>query len=164
LNGEAYLQYRQHFAAQAPDGELAALVGLESALAPARPANATSFLAAEVKVAVAGVELSFLQVRVKFLRGWLSQLLVSLPTPDNLKAQVDAERAFDKLVKSRFPLLATKEGELVRLQGAISMLGDQPGEVGELARKLDGVLRGIAEDFASFSKRLLEVRAALPRA
>ena len=37
---------------------------------------------------------------------------------------------------------------------------EEPAERGENARKLDQALRGIAEDLASFFKRLLEARAA----
>src|SRR5205823_10169781 len=146
LNGEAYLMYRESFKAAAPDGELASLLGLENALSSARPANAASFLTKEIKDAVASVELSFLQTRIKFLRSWLSQLLGSLPAPVELGARADAERAFDKLVKSRFPMLATKEGVLVRLQASLSQLVRQPDELGESAKRLDQMLRGVADD------------------
>ena len=38
--------------------------------------------------------------------------------PEEVSGRAEADKAFDKLVKSRFPMLATKEGELVRLQAA----------------------------------------------
>jgi hypothetical protein len=158
LSGEAYLAYRQNLAALAPDGELASLIGLDGALAAAAP-QGERYLPPDVRDAVATAELSSLGVRIRFLRAWLSQLLGSLPAPEELKGRADADRAFDKLVKSRFPLLATKEGELVRLQAALARLLDEPAERGDAARKLDIALRGVAEDFAGFSRRLLDQRA-----
>ena len=56
-------------------------------------------------------------------------------------------------------LLTTKEGELVRLQASVGRLLDEPTERGEGAKKLDIALRGVAEDFAGFSRRLLDARA-----
>lgn len=157
LGGEAYLAYRQQLAANAPDGELSALAGLESLVTPLlggrRPFGPGP------RDALANAEVGSLASRVRFLRSWLSQLLGSLPAPEDMSGRADADRAFDKLVKSRFPMLATKEGELVRLQAALNRLLDEPGERGEASKKLDQALRGIAEDFASFSKRLLEARA-----
>ncbi len=157
LGGEAYLAYRQQLAANAPDGELTALNALEALVTPLlggrRPFSAAP------KESLANAELQSLAGRVRFLRSWLSQLLGSLPAPEDMNGRADADRAFDKLVKSRFPMLATKEGELVRLQAALNRLLDEPGERGEAAKKLDQALRGVAEDFASFSKRLLEARA-----
>ncbi|MBI3183599.1 MAG: AAA family ATPase [Myxococcales bacterium] len=158
LNGEAYLHYRQELAAAAPDGELTALASLESLLATTSGGPAIS---SEVKESVASVELAFAQARVRFLRAWLSQLLTSLPSPDELSHKAEAERAFDRLVKSRFPLLATKEGELVRLKGTLELLCAHRGPISESAKKLEQALRGVAEDFASFSKRLLDARARL---
>jgi hypothetical protein len=64
-------------------------------------------------------------------------------------------------VKSRFPLLALKEGELVRIKGVLGVLISISGELGESARKLENVLRGIDDDFTRFSKELLEQRASL---
>ena len=159
MSGEAYLLYRQNLAAQAPDGELASLIGLEGALAATVP-RGERFLPGEVRDAVATAEIASLGARIRFLRAWLSQLLGSLPAPEELNGRADADKAFDKLVKSRFPMLATKEGELVRLSAAVARLMEEPSERGEAARKLDVALRGVAEDFAGFSRRLLEARAA----
>ncbi len=159
MGGEAYLVYRQQLAANAPDGELAALQSLEQLLAPATP-RGQRFFSPQVRDALSVAELTSLANRIRFLRSWLSQLLGSLPAPEEMSGRNEADKAFDKLVKSRFPMLATKEGELVRLQAGVARLVDEPGDRGENARKLDQALRGIAEDFASFSKRLLEARAA----
>jgi hypothetical protein len=159
LGGEAYLVYRQQLAANAPDGELSALQSLEKLLGPSSP-QAPGFFSAKVRDALSTAELASLESRVLFLRSWLSGLLGSLPAPEEMSGRSQADKAFDKLVKSRFPMLATKEGELVRLQAGIARLVDEAGERGNAARKLDQALRGIAEDFASFSKRLLEARAA----
>src|SRR5205823_5568726 len=111
LGGEAYLAYRQQLAANAPDGELTALASLESLVTPLlggrRPFGPGP------RDALANAEVASLASRVRFLRSWLSQLLGSLPAPEDMSGRADADRAFDKLVKSRFPMLATKEGELV---------------------------------------------------
>ena len=53
---------------------------------------------------------------------------LSLPAPEEMSGRNEADKAFDKLVKSRFPMLATKEGELVRLQAGVARLVDEPGE------------------------------------
>ncbi|GHG91239.1 AAA family ATPase [Comamonas sp. JC664] len=160
LNGDAYVFYRGEFGANAPDGELAALLGLDGQLAPGRGASVPGFLSEAVRVAVAQVELAFVQTRVKFLRSWLTQLLTSLPPPESLTERADAERTVDRLVRSRFPMLTLKEGELVRLRGVLSLLGSMPGDLGEGARRLEQQLRGIDEDFGRFSRQVLERRAA----
>jgi hypothetical protein len=108
---------------------------------------------------VAQAELAFIHSRVKYLRSWLTQLLTSLPAPDSISERAEAERTVDRLVRSRFPLLALKEGELVRLRGVLSLLGSMPGELGESARRLEGQLRGIDEDFGRFSRQVLERRS-----
>lgn len=160
LNGDAYVFYRGEFSARAPDGELAALLGLDGQLAFTRNGSAPGFLSESVRAAVAHAELSFVHSRIKYLRSWLTQLLTSLPAPDSLKERAEAERTVDRLVRSRFPLLALKEGELVRLKGVLSLLGSMPGDLGESARRLEGQLKGIDEDFGRFSRQVLERRAA----
>lgn len=162
INGDAYTFYRNSFSVRAPDGELAALVGLDNQLAFARPQTAASFLSAGVLQAVAQAELIFAQTRIKYLRSWLTQLLTALlPELESLKGKTEAERTFERLVRSRFPLLALKEGELVRLRGVLGTLGAMQGDLGEAARKLTLQLRGIDEDFGRFSKRVLEMRSTL---
>ncbi|KFE66723.1 AAA family ATPase [Hyalangium minutum] len=162
VNGDAYSFYRNSFSVRAPDGELAALVGLDNQLSFARSSEAASFLSDNVRQAVAQAELVFAHTRIKYLRSWLTQLLtVLLPELEAPKGKVEAERTFERLVRSRFPLLALKEGELVRLRGVLGTLGSMQGELGESARKLSFQLRGIDEDFGRFSKRVLEVRSAL---
>jgi hypothetical protein len=162
VNGEAYAFYRSSFSVRAPDGELAALFGLDNQLASARPSSAASFLSDSVRQAVAQAELFFVHSRIKYLRSWLTQLLTALmPELESLKGRVEAERTFERLVRSRFPMLALKEGELVRLRGVLSTLGSMPGDLGESAKRLAMQLKGIDEDFGRFSKRVLELRSAL---
>ena len=162
VNGDAYQFYRNTFSVRAPDGELAALMGLDTQLAFARPQTAASFLSDGVRHAVAQAELAFVHTRIKYLRSWLTQLLTALlPELEASKARGEAERTFERLVRSRFPLLALKEGELVRLRGALGTLGALQGDLGEHARKLSQQLRGIDEDFGRFSKRVLELRTSL---
>ncbi|KFA91429.1 AAA family ATPase [Archangium violaceum] len=161
VSGEAYNFYRGDFSTQIRDGEYASLLGLDGQLAFARPASATSFLSNEIRDAVARVELAFVQTRLKYLRSWLTQLLTELPAPKTVQRRPQADQIFDRLVKSRFPLLALKEGELVRIKGMLDVLIAVSGELGESARKLDNVRRGIDDDFTRFSKELLEMRASL---
>jgi MoxR-like ATPase len=161
ISGEAYNFYRGDFSTQVRDGELAALLGLDGQLAFARQASASSFLSHEIRDAVARVELAFVQTRLKYLRSWLTQLLTELPPPQSVQRRPLADSVFDRLVKSRFPMLALKEGELVRIKGVLGVLVAIPGELGESARKLENVLRGIDDDFTRFSKDLLEKRASL---
>lgn len=119
-----------------------------------------AFISDTVRAAVAEAELSFLQSRIKYLRSWLTQLLSALPAPEALNGRPDAERTFERLVRSRFPLLALKEGELVRLKATLGMLETLPGALGDSARKLSAQLRGIDEDFGRFSRQVLERRTA----
>ncbi|NVJ02917.1 AAA family ATPase, partial [Myxococcus sp. AM009] len=160
LNGDAYVFYRGDFAAKAPDGELSALLGLDGQLAANHGGAAPGFLSEAVRSAVAQAELGFVQTRVKYLRSWLTQLLTSLPSPESMTERADAERTVDRLVRSRFPMLALKEGELVRLRGVLALLGTMPGDLGEGARKLEGQLRGIDEDFGRFSRQVLARRSS----
>ncbi|MFP2934739.1 AAA family ATPase, partial [Pyxidicoccus sp. 3LG] len=160
LNGDAYVFYRGEFSSRAPDGELAALLGLDGQLTFTRGGSAPGFLSESVRSAVAQAELSFVHSRIKYLRSWLTQLLTSLPAPDSITERSEAERTVDRLVRSRFPLLALKEGELVRLRGVLSLLGSMPGDMGESARRLEGQLRGIDDDFGRFSRHVLQRRSA----
>jgi MoxR-like ATPase len=161
VSGEAYNFYRGDFSAQLRDGELAALLGLDGQLAFARSASSATFLSDAIRDAVARVEMSFVQTRLKYLRSWLTQLLTALPAPQSAQNRASADQIFDRLVKSRFPLLVLKQGELVRIKGVLGLLIAMPGELGDSARKLEGVLRGIDDDFTRFSKQLLALRASL---
>ena len=161
LSGEAYTFYRGDFSAQVRDGEFSALLGLDGQLAFARAATATSFLSDGIRDAVARMDLSFVQTRIKYLRSWLTQVLTALPPLQSVQNRATGDLVFDRLVKSRFPLLALKEGELVRIKGVLSVLLAMPGELGDSTRKLESVLRGIDEDFTRFSKQLLELRASM---
>lgn len=161
LTGEAYTLYRSELSgANVPEGELSALVGLEGQLG-GRNGSAGAFLSAAVRDAVAKAELSLLERRIVFLRTWLTHVLTALPEPKAIKDRTEADRAFDRLVKSRFPLLTMKEGELVRLDGALRALATHPGPVGASAQTLQRVLQSLSENFGDYSRRLLEVRASL---
>jgi len=160
LNGEAYALYRERYSGTGvPDGELSALLGLEAFLVGLQPGSGG--FSAQVRESVASAELSSLHHRVTFLRAWLAQIVTTLPKPEEIKERPEAERAFDRLVKTRFPLLAMKEGELVRLQASLAVLIKQGGEVGAQARKLDEMLSTLSNTFSVYSKKLLEIRAHL---
>jgi len=156
LSGEAHTIYRQALTASAPDGEAQGVATLFGLLAEvgAPPLSPSLYASA------ASVELASLVVRVRYLRTWLAQLLAHLPAPETLKSKAEADRAFDALVKSRFPMLVTREGELVRLDAAARRFADEAGERGETVAKLVNTLRAIGEDFMSYAKRLLDARAA----
>lgn len=156
VNGEAYSQYRQIVSANAPDGETEALAMLSQRFTEV----GSPPLSPELAAAAANVEVASLVLRVRYLRSWLAQLLANLPVPEEIKGKAEADRAFDALVKSRFPMLVTREGELVRLDSAAQRLVHESGERGETVTKLVNTIRAIGEDFMSYAKRLLDVRAA----
>lgn len=156
LNGAAYTYYRSRLSRLVPEGELAALAGLEEQLAGARSAPPSPFLSEAVHEAVAQLELLFARQRVRYLRLWLNQVLAALPSPE--KSRQEADKAFEKLVNSRFPLLVLKEGELVRLRGVLALLAQRQGAHADTARKLEAVLKGMDEEFTRFSRRVLELR------
>jgi len=154
LSGEAYNTYRQQLAATAPDGELLALSNLGGLL---KAAGLPGF-PVEVREAVANAEVASLAVRTRFLRGWLNQLLSNLPKVEALKSRQDADRVFDALVKSRLPMLVTREGELVRLSAAAARLEGEGGERGDAARKVQQVVQAVGEEFMGYARRLLDAR------
>jgi hypothetical protein len=159
VNGEAYVAYRQGFNGSLPDGETAGLAALEDLLAGARAKEAPSFLPTRLRDELASAELAAVSSRVAFLVTWWNQLMGTLPPADQVKERAAAERAFDKLVQSRFPLLWIKEGERVRLRGTLASMLEQPGKVGEAARDLDQALNKLGEAFGGYSKRVLDARA-----
>ncbi|HEX4622257.1 MAG TPA: AAA family ATPase, partial [Myxococcaceae bacterium] len=159
VNGEAYVAYRQGFNGSLPDGETAGLAALEDLLSGARAKEAPSFLPTRLRDELASAELAAVSSRVAFLVTWWNQLIGTLPPADQVKERAAAERAFDKLVQSRFPLLWIKEGERVRLRGTLASMLEQPGEVGESARDLDRALNKLGEAFGGYSKRVLDARA-----
>jgi MoxR-like ATPase len=156
VSGEAYQVYRQQLATPAPDGELLAFKNLSSTLASlgAPPLNA------QLRDALAQAELGWLVARARYLRGWLTGLLQRLPAPDQVKDRGEADRAFEVLLKSRLPMLVTREGELVKLKSAASRLVQEPGERGEVAKKVESSIELIAEEFQVFSRQLLDARSA----
>jgi hypothetical protein len=155
FSGEAYHAYRQSLAASALDGEGRALQALSALLVESGAAP----LPKELLEQTATAEFASLTARVRYLRTWLAQLLSALPEPEGLGSRADADRAFDLLVKSRFPMLVTKEGELVRLDTALRRLATEAGERGDAVAQLASTVLALGEDFMGFSKRLLDVRA-----
>lgn len=154
FSGEAYTLYRQALTTNAPDGESQALQALSALLGH----HASAPLPQALLDQTAELEIASLIVRVRFLRGWLSHLLAALPAPEELR-KGEADQAFDKLVKSRFPLLVTKEGELVRLETSLRRLASERGERAEAVAKLVTLLRSVNDDFMGYAKRLFDARA-----
>lgn len=154
--GEAYQAYRQQLLAPAPDGDLLAFKNLDALLT----GLGSPPLSGELRDTLAAGELTWLLGRARYLRSWLTQLLQRLPAPEAVKSRADADRAFEALLKSRLPMLVTREGELVRLRAAASRLAAEPGERGELARKVEASVELIAEEFQLFSRQLLDARAS----
>ncbi|MBE2249473.1 MAG: AAA family ATPase [Myxococcus sp.] len=156
VNGEAYQAYRQQLAAPAPDGDLLAFKNLSSLL----EGLGGPPLSSQLREGLAAGELTWLLSRARYLRAWLTQLLQRLPSPDAIKDRAEADRAFEVLLKSRLPMLVTREGELVKLKAAATRLSAEPGERGETAKKIEASIELIAEEFQVFSRQLLDARAA----
>ena len=77
-----------------------------------------------------------------------------------MKDRNEADRAFEVLLKSRLPMLVTREGELVKLKASATRLASESGERGETAKKVESSIELIAEEFQVFSRQLLDARAA----
>jgi len=155
FSGEAYTAYRQQLSASALDGEVAALEDLDAILQQ----GGLAILRSELKAALTKAEVVSLGARIRYLRGWLTALLDRLPDSAKISSRAEADQAFDSFVRSRFPMLVTREGELLRLDTSLSRLDSLPAGLKEEAQQLDTVLRATAEDFATFSRELLEARA-----
>ena len=150
---DAYQRYQKELAPSGTEGELKALVALTPALA------AAGVDPAPLRAAVAQAELSYLDARVGFLDAWSTLVLSGLPRLEQISSPAEANRAFDRLVKTRFPLLAIRDGELLRLQEGLRPFLDPQGGLAKEARALEGRLRALTERFASFSAQLLQARA-----
>lgn len=154
--GEAYVDYRGAFTSESVDGELAAVTDLEQLLS-ADPTVAE--LTHRLRNAVAATELDRAAGRVRYLNQWLGALMGQLPDPRALKTRSEANQAFAALVKSRLPLLAVKEGELLRIGGSLQALRSLAGIPGEQAQAIAHDLQALSETFGHFSKTLLDLRA-----
>ncbi|MGV3625300.1 MAG: AAA family ATPase [Archangium sp.] len=155
LTGEAYTYYRQHLAAHEMEGELAALTALDSLLSrlsmPPMPAD--------IRALVAAAELHSAALRIRYLNAWWKQLDTTLGGAAAAKSKSDAQKMFDSLVKSRFPMLVTREGELVRLEGAIHRLSVGATSRPQALDTLSSELASLQTGFTSFSRQVLDVRA-----
>jgi MoxR-like ATPase len=154
LSGEAYTFYRQQLSAHAIEGELSALKGLDGLL---RTVGAVG-VAPEIRELIANAEVQSLGVRVRYLSSWWSLVQNSLPL-EKLRGPADFDKAFDALVKSRFPLLVTREGEFVRLASALNRLSHDTGPRAELIASLTSDAAKCEEAFGTFSRRLIDSRS-----
>jgi MoxR-like ATPase len=155
ISGEAYVDYRQAFAQTQVEGERAALDAIDAQLG----AGGDRLLSDKLRDALAQTELASLVGRAQFLKGWLAQLLTSLPRAEAVRDRAQADQAFERLVKSRFPLLTMREGELLKLENALGALTTQPGQIGQHARAVQASVRAMTEQFSEYSKALLDARA-----
>jgi MoxR-like ATPase len=154
FSGEAYARYRRAFLEEGADGEYPALVALQGALGP------QAAQAAALGEAVAEVELTQVRRRVEYLAGWFSTLLGQLPAPHQ-GSRGALDRAFDRLVESRFPLLVLREAELERVLRQLRPLSLHPAALGHCAQQLERSVQTLAADFGQYSQRLLEARAGI---
>ncbi len=153
LSGEAYNFYRQQLTAHAIEGELAALKGLDALL---RSVGAVG-VAPEIREQLADAEVESLGVRVRFLSKWW-ELIESQLGLDKSKSTGEFDKAFDLLVKSRFPLLVTREGEFVRVNTALTRLNQEGGQRAEVLRSLQADAATCEGSFARLSRRLIDGR------
>ncbi len=149
LSGDAYAYYRKHLTQLVEEGEFAAITAIDALLGRAGVAPLPSGL----RELVAAAELRAVMLRVRFLSGWWSQVQDYLLNEGGL----DAEARFDALVTSRFPMLVTREGELVRLESLLNRLGDGAGReqaIGVLASEL----QTLAGAFSTVARRIVDAR------
>lgn len=154
LTGEAYTFYRTQLSAQAVEGELNALAAIDGLLKGAEAAP----LPPEVRELIANAEVSSVGVRVRYLWSWWSLVERNLPEPKTLKAGAEADKTFDALVKSRFPMMVTREGEFVRLGAALTRLGGEGGQRGDVVRSLQDEVKQCEDAFVHFSRDLMDSR------
>lgn len=150
LSGEAYRLYKDQHVARSLDGEALALRSLISL--------GEQPLGRGVTQAVLDAELSSLTGRVRFLRGWLTVLLAGLPAAEKLGQASVAERAFEQLVRSRLPLLVTKEGELVRLASALNAMNVGETETASVARRHEEIVGQLGAELKDYAERVLAGR------
>ena len=112
----------------------------------------------ELRELIANAEVGSIGVRVRYLWSWWSLVERNLPEPQKLQAGAEADKSFDALVKSRFPLLVTREGEFVRLGAALNRLGHEPGQRGDVVRSLRDEVAQCEDAFSSFSRALVDAR------
>jgi MoxR-like ATPase len=153
LTGEAYQGYRA-LSALAPDGEVLAFRTLSAALTKIGVAPPS----APARDAVVTAELNWLFARAKYLKTWLGLVMEQLPDPQTLRSRTEAERAFELLLKSRFPTLVTREGELLKVRAGAQRLIDESGERGETARQISATVAQIESGFQTFSRQVLDAR------
>ena len=153
LAGDAYTFYRQQLSAQAIEGELTALKAIDALL---RSVGAVP-LNPEAREQIANAEVQSLGVRVRYLSSWWTMIETALPLPKT-RGTAESEKAFDSLVKSRFPLLVTREGEFVRLTAALSRLKEETGQRGEVIVSLNEEAARCQDAFARFSRQVIDGR------
>ena len=152
LTGEAYTFYRQ-LSQKAVEGELSALQGIDALL---QSAGAVP-LPPEAREQVANAEVQSVGVRVRYLSSWFTLVENGLAL-DKLKGTADADKAFDTLVKCRYPLLVTREGEFVRLEAALGRLSQEGGQRGEVVRALATEVHQTESAFGRYSRQLIDAR------
>ena len=150
LSGEAYQYYRANLANQSEEGEFAALTAIDALLTRV----SLSPLPAAFRELVAAAELRAVGLRVRYLSGWWRSLEDALKND----TAISASQRFDALVKSRFPSLVTREGELVRLESSLGRLGDGAGK-GDAIAGLGAELAGVERAFSAYSRKLIDARA-----
>jgi hypothetical protein len=149
LNGEAYQYYRANLSTQTEEGEFAALTAIDGMLTRTGLAP----LPTQFRELVSAAELRAVGLRVRYLNGWWNSLEDALQNDTAL----NPNQLFDALVKSRFPSLVTREGELVRLASTLNRLGDAAGKAEQLAA-LSKELTSLATDFVTYSRKLIDSR------
>jgi len=149
LNGEAYQYYRANLSTQAEEGEFAALTAIDGLLTRAGLAP----LPTRFRELVSAAELRAVGLRVRYLNGWWNSLEDALKNDTAL----NPHQLFDALVKSRFPSLVTREGELVRLESTLNRLSDAVDKAEQLAA-MSKELADIDADFAAYSRKLIDSR------
>ncbi|MFO0597396.1 MAG: AAA family ATPase [Myxococcaceae bacterium] len=149
LSGEAFNFYRQQLASQLLEGETASLARIVELFRQA----AAPPISEAVRTVVADTERKSVEARVAYLAAWWQAVQAGV-SQGGLKSAAEADRGFDALVKSRFPQLVTREGELVRLSSAVDRLGLPEERVANLRE----AIAQVDAAFHRFSRSVIDTR------
>jgi len=153
FDASLYGDYVNRFSGTIADGEGAALDELSRLL---EEAGARDPVPVALRERLVERELCALEARAGYLAGWFEQLLSALPAPSQVGSAREARETLDRLVKSHFPLLALREGELFRLSSGAARLHAARASRDERTGTLRARVIGLQRQLEAFGQGLLD--------